>query len=1339
MTVAFKDTSTPGSAAITAWAWNFGDTETSTVKNPTHTYANAGMYTVTLTVTTSVDSDTETRANYVIVGKVTPSVTAWPTASPIGYGQTLAASTLSGGTASVDGTFSFTAPDTIPPAIGTYVVNVTFTPTSVTNYFTVSGTVTVTVDKVTPNVTAWPTASPITYGQTLASSTLSGGIASVPGTFAFTAPATTPDGGTYSAAVTFTPTNTANCRKVSGSTSVTVNKATPSVTTWPTASPITYGQTLASSILTGGTASVTGTFAFTAPASAPNVGSYTAAVTFTPASTTNYTTASGTVKVTVGKGIPSVMNWPTASPITYGQTLASSTLTGGTAAVPGTFSFTASTTTPNAGTYAASVTFTPMNTTNYNPALGSVSVTVNKAAPSVSTWPTASPITYGQTLASSILTGGSASVAGTFSFDTATTAPDIGTHTALLTFTPTSSSNYSTVSGSVSVTVNKANPSITAWPTAGNIEYGQTLASSTLSGGTASVSGAFAFTTPATIPNTGTYAANVTFTPADTTHYSTVSGTVTVFVRNTTGSAWFVKPGATGDGTSWGSALASIQDAVDGAFANGGGEIWVAAGTYVATTDPVVTMEPHVDIYGGFAGTETARAKRDWETNKTIIDGGGTRRCVIGANDAILNGFIVQKAYAKVYGGGIYNTYASPTITNCIFTENTAYYGGGMYNTHSSPTVANCTFFGNTANFGGGMYNAGDSPTVTGCTFSNNTATGDLASGGGMHNLDSTSAVTNCVFIGNTATGYECGGGGMCNEMAWPVVTNCTFTKNSAEGDYKFGGGGMYNKYYSCPTVTNCIFWGDSVSSSVDEFYNSTAPGHPSIPVVTYSCIQGGFVGTGNISSDPLLIGTPDSNGHIRPNSPCIDAGTSTGAPSMDIRGVVRLQGIGVDMGAYELDDSDGDGISDTWEQTTFGNLTTATADSDADGDDSPDLEESLYGSDPFDQDSDNDGFSDGNETVQGWDPMVPTILRRVNCANTSGVSNGLSWSTAFTTIQEAIDAVYSAGQGEVWVAGGTYTATTDSVLVMKMGVRLYGGFAGGEIIRSMRDWDTNKTIVDGQSARRCVYGANIAKLDGFILQNGYATFGGGMYNSSSYLMEVTNCIFAGNTAVSKGGGMYNNWYSPPEISNCTFDGNTAPSGGGMYNNSFSSPLLTNCTFTKNTASGGAGGMYNYFSSSPKVTNCIFTENTAASGGGMYNNSFSSPLLTNCTFTKNTASGGAGGIYNYFSSSPTLANCIFWADSASYSGNEFYNYVDAEHPSTPVVTYSCVQGGYTGTGNIATDPLFVDAANDDLRLTATSPCINIGTATGAPSTDILGVARPQGAGYDMGAYEYAGK
>ncbi|MCX6930043.1 MAG: YDG domain-containing protein, partial [Verrucomicrobia bacterium] len=138
---------------------------------------------------------------------------------------------------------------------------------------------------------------------------------------------------------------------------------------------------------------------------------------------------------------------------------------------------------------------------------------------------------YGQTLAASTLSGGTATPAGTFAFTTPSTAPNAGTAVQIVTYTPTDNTNYKTARSVVSVTVNKASPSVTAWPTANAITYGQSLAATTLSGGWATPAGRFAFTTPSSAPNAGTAAQNVTYRPTDAVNYNTASSTVSVTVN----------------------------------------------------------------------------------------------------------------------------------------------------------------------------------------------------------------------------------------------------------------------------------------------------------------------------------------------------------------------------------------------------------------------------------------------------------------------------------------------------------------------------------------------------------------------------------------------------------------------------------------------------------------------------------------------------------------------------------------------------------------------------------------------------------------------------------------
>ena len=253
-----------------------------------------------------------------------------------------------------------------------------------------------------------------------------------------------------------------------GSLPLTVTQATPTITTAPAASAITYGQTLASSTLSGGVASssgtaVAGSFSFSAPTTAPAAGTASYAVTFTPTNATDYNTATTTVTVTTGKAQPVITTPPAASAITYGQTLASSTLSGGVAsssgtAVAGSFSFSAPTTAPAAGTASYAVTFTPTNATDYNTATTTVSVTTGKAQPVIQ-WTAPSAIVIGTPLSATQLnataTGPLGSVAGQFTYTPAagTKLPAGAGQKLAVTFVPTDTVDYANGAGSTTITV----------------------------------------------------------------------------------------------------------------------------------------------------------------------------------------------------------------------------------------------------------------------------------------------------------------------------------------------------------------------------------------------------------------------------------------------------------------------------------------------------------------------------------------------------------------------------------------------------------------------------------------------------------------------------------------------------------------------------------------------------------------------------------------------------------------------------------------------------------------------------------------------------------------------
>lgn len=407
-------------------------------------------------------------------------------------------------------------------------------------------------------------------------------------------------------------------------------------------------------------------------------------------------------------------------------------------------------------------------------------------------------------------------------------------------------------------------------------------------------------------------------------------------------------------------------------------EVWVASGTYKPGTvrEATFQLRSGVELYGGFPDTgEPTWEDRDWELFPTVLSGDigtpddsadNSYHVVTGSGvdaTAILDGFTITAGNANGAsslinsGGGMFNLAGSPTVSHVTFRANSAaYYGGGMFNDTSSPKLTHVTFISNVANFyGGGMGNHFSNPTLSKVVFDGNSVT--TYGGGGMYNFKSMPTLTNVIFNANSAIGSGGGmfndglddtsncssiltyvvfsansanrGGGMHNNYCSAYLTNVTFSENSAadsgggmNSQYKIitltnvtfkdnsaslgGEGGGIRSHFTTLTMTNAIVWGN-IPSAIYHI-GSTAN-------ITYSDIQGGYAGTGNIDTDPLLGNLADNGGFSQTHalgegSPAIDTGDPNNCPSTDQRGYYRpIDGDGngtatCDMGAYEYGSS---------------------------------------------------------------------------------------------------------------------------------------------------------------------------------------------------------------------------------------------------------------------------------------------------------------------------------------------------------------------------------------------------------------------------------------------------
>ncbi len=232
--------------------------------------------------------------------------------------------------------------------------------------------------------------------------------------------------------------------------------------------------------------------------------------------------------------------------------------------------------------------------------------------------------------------------------------------------------------------------------------------------------------------------------------------------------------------------------------------------------------------------------------------------------------------------------------------------------------------------------------------------------------------------------------------------------------------------------------------------------------------------------------------------------------------------------------------------------------------------------------------------------------------------------------------------------------------------------------------------------------------VDGNTIEGNAATYwnGGGIFLDYYSDPVISNNSITANTAGQHGGGIYCDWYSYPDIVDNTISGNTSVLQGGGIHCSESSPTLTDNVISGNAGQHG-GGIYCEWMSSPDLIRNTITDNVASWGGGFYCYSQCSPNMVGNTFTKNTATGIGGNgaaIYCYTSCNLTVMNTIVWGDSALPGAGEIYH----DGTSTVTITYSNVEGGWVGTGNIDADPQFVLPGKRDYRLFWQSPCIDSG-------------------------------
>ncbi len=793
--------------------------------------------------------------------------------------------------------------------------------------------------------------------------------------------------------------------------------------------------------------------------------------------------------------------------------------------------------------------------------------------------------------------------------------------------------------------------------------------------------------------------------------------------------AVFVRADATTDpgnediGDSWENAYASLSSALQNLEEEE--EIWLAQGTYLPTDTPndrdssfVITSD--TKIFGGFEGVEENFGERPTpvDPSSTVLSGdidgngalnGNSYHVVVFddvTNSTRLDGVAITGGNANTSGnkngGGVQcRNLCLPLLENVIIEGNYADENGGGIHLLSegaqvAPTLRNVIIRGNEAGqSGGGLHLEGAAP-------------GALA----------TIRVANTVLKGNRATE----GGGLTLEGIPPATVVGEFYNTTIHGNAAADtGGGVYHRIRNGSLLfTNSILAGNEAGSSGNEVFQDGSVAAD----FEASLIRGAFEGGGwdntlgtNVNANtgaPALFAeatnpqnAPTTQGDVRLNwaSPAIDRGIASLIPSdpqeetepfyeKDLAGNDRVLGNELDMGAYE------GGITPT-DATLF-------VDSSA-GDD-------TGGSD----------WANPYRTLQG----ALQALHNARAAAADGVDVG------------SLD-----GEVAVWVAEGTYTPDDGpgfqsgdtpippevASFVIPDGVRVLGGFSGGETDASQRNPDpaTNNTVLSGELEAETnsnmvavldapVSGAIGAALRGFTISNGrLPDLGENEYSGPE--PGVQRSALAANTSQipppPRAAGLYVRGGAPRleglRIIDNTSESTNGNTAAGMYCENCSADLES-VRFQNNTsalANGGMAVLADGESITLTLNEATFVANSATeAGGGLSFESRSGgtldATLANLTIQDNEAGGTAAGMA--LGSSSTESSTTVRVANALLTGNQITDAGTSNPPVEAEGLFAFANGGgqvdlefaqSTWRASDATRPLIGSALNAGSTLT----------------------------------------
>lgn len=692
--------------------------------------------------------------------------------------------------------------------------------------------------------------------------------------------------------------------------------------------------------------------------------------------------------------------------------------------------------------------------------------------------------------------------------------------------------------------------------------------------------------------------------------------------------------------------------------------------------------------------------------SQTVIDAGGQLESRPGvwfrtqeSRNSKLVGLTITNHYSfgDLENGAIrVEDISWPTIEDCRIIDNTGapeYFAGiGAYISNSEPIFRRCLFKNNSASFnanndhlGGAVYVSADyQPRFESCWFINNQLAAQLyndrALGGAVYSTGSVLLDT-CHFENNNAGngGAFAAKDGIIQIWNSVIRNNHSVFNGGAMATYGAGGqidvyhdvvdgnsagvhgGALYQQsdgqsWFNQSTVTNnlasqggAIFRGGGSAKSVIWnsiiYFNWPQEIGPDTSVVRFDLQTNdvrGFSGAHVFDADPLFIDWAAGDYRIAPNSPCAAAG-----PNGMIIGALGISGQGIYPQTRQVPQQ-------------FASITEA-------------IRHSYQG--------DTVMVASGTypENVDFWGRRVLLASNYILSGDTSDISA----------------TVIDGGGQPVNQSAVTFWRNEDSLSTMS-GLTIANGYAEGTHPGGINIYNAAAPVISDCRIENNIGSGNYLEGIGVRIAQASPTFRRCLIRNNNVQANFNNDHRGGGVIIFGGA---------PKFRNCDIlDNNLAQSiyyrdhGGGAYLIGTEASFRY-CRFSGNSAEFGGGIRID---SSPNVdfrNNLILNNHSRANGGGMVIFGDNSAIINN-TFWGNQTAGTGGAIYAE-TADPLLLNNILWANTALNGDDEL-----AANSAAPVVQYTDIQGGWSGTGNIDSDPLFADSLN--FYLDPLSPCVDAG-------------------------------